>query len=325
VELSRRLTAVTGLPLSSQVTFEQSTARKIAEHLAGHLPEPGTDRSAPRDRTSLRRLYLHAYRTGRFEQGAELLRAAARLRPVFRTPRPPRPALRLATGPSVPAVVCLPPVSAPTGPRTFARLARHLDGLRDLYVLPHPGFQDDEDLPATLDVLLDDHARTLAHQFGDAPVALSGYSAGGWVAHAVATRMEANSVRPAAVVLLDTAPPDVKWDTEEHQRRLGQLARDDRVSALMTEAELSAQAAYTDLLLTWRPADLTAPLLLIRSEGSGAVTLWENARTDITVPGDHFTMMHEHVETTAAAMEQALRTGERVTGPAGFRAPGRRT
>ncbi|MEV5886688.1 type I polyketide synthase [Streptomyces sp. NPDC052020] len=310
VELSRKLTKVTGLPLSPQVTFEQSTARKIAEHLAGHLPEhDGTDRSAPQDRTSLRRLYLRAYRTGRFEQGAGLLRAAAGLRPVFRTPRPPRPAaaLRLATGPSVPAVVCLPSVFAPTGPRTFARLARHVNGLRDLYALPHPGFRDDEALPATLDVLVEDHARTLAHQFGDAPLALSGYSAGGWVAHAVAARMEAIGVRPTAVVLLDTATPDVEWDQEEHQRRLGQLARDDHLGALMTEAELSAQAAYTDLLRTWRPTDLTAPLLLVRSEGAGLTTRWKNARADITVPGDHFSMMHQYVQATAAALDEVLR------------------
>jgi NAD(P)-dependent dehydrogenase (short-subunit alcohol dehydrogenase family) len=324
VELGRRLVRATGLALPTPVVFEHPTAAELAEHLAGELAsgEPPAV-AAPTEPSGLRDLYRHACLTGRLTEGLELLKAAARLRPRFTahdTATEAVPAIvRLAAGPAAPALVCLPSIIAPSGANSFARLAQHLDGLRDLYALPHPGFGDGEPLPATAEALIDLHALALAEHFGGTPVALAGYSAGGWLAHAVAARMEEIGAGPAAVVLLDTLHPGQQVAEESVKRQISRIAASDQAFALMTDAQLTAQGTYIDLLKGWAPGPLTAPVLVLRSaEGIprdvrvddthnlACRPSWGPGHETLDVAGDHQSIMNEDARSTAEALHRRL-------------------
>ncbi|WP_373559100.1 SDR family NAD(P)-dependent oxidoreductase [Streptomyces sp. SA15] len=326
VELRKRLVAATGLTLATPVVFEHPTpaelARRITELMAAQRP----DEAAPRrdgGGSGVRDLYRRACEIGKFTEGIGVLQAAAKLRPVFAGAAEfgrEQELVRLASGPERPALVCLPSMVAPSGPHNFARLALHLHGLHDVYALPLPGFGDDDPLPASSDLVVDLHADAVARELGDSPVALAGYSSGGWLAHAVAARLEARGLTPCGVVLLDTWFP--KDDIPEGQIRsqLQGIAVDDRAFALMTEAQVTAQGAYLDLFDGWRPQAVTAPVLLVRAgermpqaaneevaESHGWSKEWEFDHDTIDAPGDHQTMMNEHAATTAAAVSGWLR------------------
>ncbi len=221
VELSRRLAAASGLTLATQVVFEHPTVTELAAHLdtlaaqvtaAPHPADaasgatPGATAAASGTATTggaaevgVRGLYRQACAQGKFAAGVGVLRAAARLRPVFDTAAafgPPARPVRLATGPAPVALVCLPSMVAPSGPHNFARIALHLHGLRDVFALPHPGFGDGELLPANAELVVEMHADTVARAFPITPVVLAGYSSGGWLAHAIASALEERGGAP---------------------------------------------------------------------------------------------------------------------------------
>ncbi|MER7880981.1 thioesterase domain-containing protein [Streptomyces solisilvae] len=79
--------------------------------------------------------------------------------------------------------------------------------LRAVSAVRHPGFEPGEALPATLDALVTAQAIAVRAAAAEGPLVLLGRSAGGWVAHAVAERLESEGAAPAAVVLVDTYPP----------------------------------------------------------------------------------------------------------------------
>ncbi|MEU9971276.1 polyketide synthase dehydratase domain-containing protein [Streptomyces malaysiensis] len=79
--------------------------------------------------------------------------------------------------------------------------------LRPVSAVRHPGFEPGEALPATLDALVTAQAIAVRAAAAEGPLVLLGRSAGGWVAHAVAERLESEGAAPAAVVLVDTYPP----------------------------------------------------------------------------------------------------------------------
>ncbi|TDC27714.1 SDR family NAD(P)-dependent oxidoreductase [Streptomyces sp. 8K308] len=325
VELRKRLVTATGLMLATPVVFEHPTASDLARHLGELTLRAASaarrEREADRPSFGVRDLYRQACEMGKFAEGVDLLRAAAKLRPVFRASEEfgPIEPVRLATGPAGPALVCLPSMVAPSGPHNFARLALHLHGLRDVHALPHPGFGDDELLPDTSELVIDMHADAIQRAFPDTGVALAGYSSGGWLAHAVAARLEARGASPAAVVLLDTWFPKDRIPEEQIEGQLRGIAVNDQAYALMTEAQVTAQGAYLDLFDGWQPAAVGAPVVLVRAgermpqapseeaAGDGRwTTAWEVEHDTIDAVGNHQTMMNEHAESTARALHQWL-------------------
>ncbi|SNQ49807.1 Polyketide synthase family protein (fragment) [Frankia canadensis] len=346
VELRRRLAAATGLPLGTQAVFEHPTVADLAAHLRSIAADRGDQPDAtpsPRPTTStgavgdaggddgvelaggVRWLYRQACAQGRFAAGVGVLRAAARLRPVFRTAgefgTPPR-LVRLATGPAPFVLVCLPSLVAPSGPHNFARLALHLHGRRDVHALAHPGFGDGELLPASADLVIGMHADAVARAFPGRPAVLAGYSSGGWLAHATAAALEERGVRPAAVALLDTWLPTDQIPEEDIHEELRGIAVNDQAFALMTEAQVTAQGAYLDLFEHWRPRQVEAPVMLVRAArrmprrvvaedvtgpDQAWTTDWEMGHDSFDVAGDHQSMMHEHAETTARDVDRWLR------------------
>ncbi|CAM5297173.1 hypothetical protein SGLAM104S_05349 [Streptomyces glaucescens] len=158
---------------------------------------------------SLGALFRTACDRGRTWDGMALLTIAARLRPVFDTAGASRAALApvtLAPGGAGPRLVCFPALSVLSGPQEYARFGVGLRGLRPVSAVRHPGFAAGETLPATLDALVTAQAAAVRAVAGDGPVVLLGRSAGGWVAQAVAERLEAEGSAPLAVVLVDTYP-----------------------------------------------------------------------------------------------------------------------
>jgi malonyl CoA-acyl carrier protein transacylase/acyl carrier protein len=338
VQLSRRLAAATGLALPPPVVFEHPTASGLARHLCGLIAErpvgpagalagrgttaaDATSSGLARAETSgVRGLYRQACAIGKFNEGVEILRAAAKLRPTvpdaagFGAPAAP---VRLASGPARPVLVCLPSMVAPSGPHNFARLALHLNGLRDVHALSHPGFGPDEPLPATASVVIDMHADTIAAHFAGLPVALAGYSSGGWLAHAVAARLEARGAGVEAVLLLDTWFPGDRIPQEDIEEELRGIAVNDQAFSLMTEAQVTAQGAYLGLFEGWEPTPVAATVALVKAAermpqqpadeaDNPASANWRLDHDTVDVAGNHQTMMNEHAAATASSLHQWL-------------------
>jgi thioesterase domain-containing protein len=225
----------------------------------------------------------------------DLLGDAARFRPALSAAMPEP--VRLAQGPGSPALFCLPTVLATSGPHQFARFAAHFTGERDVWALPLPGYLPGEALPATLDALLDAAALTIRRHAGSSPYALVGYSSGGLLAQAVAARLEDTGHGPAAVAAIDTSPLSRRLLVQllpQLLGRLGELSGTDTADPglVLDDDRLTAMGAYLRLLTDMTPGPVKAPTLLLRA--------------GVDIPGDHFSVIEAHADTTARSIHDWL-------------------
>ncbi|NRN71421.1 Erythronolide synthase [Kibdelosporangium sp. 4NS15] len=333
VELRNRLNEACGLRLPVTVVFERPSAAELAEYVLGELSSAQQAGTKPRTPDGdgpdmLTGLFRSALREGRRDEAFGLLEAVAGLRPEFRSPGdvPRRDPVRLAVrsaGGSPTRLLCVPsPVGMGT-PLQFARFAAHLRDVRDVDVVPIPGFADGEPLPGALDVVVDLIADRIQSAAGDDSCAVVGYSAGGLLAHAAVRRLEERGGKPSAVVLLDTYPAggtgidslftQVLDGAFDRQQRFGQF----------TGHALSAMGRYVRLLGQWQAGPVVARTLFVRPRdlfsadfgeagppGEAWRAHWDGADTVTVVPGDHFTMMAENAGTTAEAVTAWLRSFE---------------
>ncbi|MFJ6462452.1 type I polyketide synthase [Streptomyces sp. NPDC091387] len=344
VELRNRLATMTGLALPATLLFDHPTPRAVAAHLeerfsgtaAETLPAPiaartagatggapegtakpgGADSLSAGDADSLSALFRTACALGRAWDGMALLTIASRFREVFdsaETLGTLPEAVNVASGPARPRLICFPALSALSGPHEYARFGSSLQGLRDVSVLPNPGFLPREALPATLEAFVSAQAAAVLACSGDEPFVLLGRSAGGWVAQAVAEHLERAGVRPFAVVLVDTFPGDSVSGAQDGPAlsamtvaMLGKAAQ----FALAETDRLTAMAGYLDRFSGWEPAELSAPTLFVRAgddlPGIEAAEPWSLPHSEVTVPGDHFSVLEEHARTTALAVHAWL-------------------
>ncbi|MFD8987968.1 thioesterase domain-containing protein [Streptomyces goshikiensis] len=242
-----------------------------------------------------------------------LLTITARLRPVFDRAEAPGAvpaAVPLASGGTGPHLLCFPALSALSGPQEYARLARGLAGLRPVTALPHPGFQRAERLPATMDAFVTAQAAAVLAAADGEPFALLGRSAGGWAAQAVAQRLAAEDAAPVAVVLLDTYPAARADRDEALAPMTADMLRQAARFASHDPDRLTAMAGYFSLYSGWRPERPAAPTLFVRAgeplPGTAPAPAWPLPHTEITVPGDHFTLLEGHARSTARTIHDWL-------------------
>ncbi|MFF3784474.1 SDR family NAD(P)-dependent oxidoreductase [Streptomyces sp. NPDC001933] len=262
---------------------------------------------------SLGALFRTACARGRSWDGMVLLTVAARLRPVFdgtEAPGATREPVLLAAGGTGARLVCSPALSALSGPQEYARLGAGLRGLRPVSAVRHPGFEPREALPATLDAFVTAQVAAVRADSAEGPPVLLGRSAGGWVAHAVAERLESEGAAPAAVVLVDTYPPGHGDRGQALSAMTSDMLRRAAEYASASTDRLTAMAGYFELFSGWKPAPLACPTLYVRARdllpGADPAPDWSLPHAEIIVPGDHFTMLEEHARSTALAIHEWL-------------------
>jgi thioesterase domain-containing protein len=244
-----------------------------------------------------------------------VLMGISKFRPAFDDPstlEKPHKLVRLARSSKEPQsaeLICLPSLIASSGSHQYIRFAKALDGGRDLSAVSVPGFQG-ERLPASLDAVVQMLVQAVSSRVEQVPFALVGYSSGGWLAHALASRL-AQEGRPAdALVLIDTYPAtDGKFAGV--MRSVLSEALDNDAFGFMGDERLLAMAAYMRLFAGWEPQPIPTPTLLVSaSEPMPSLagddrwrSSWALCDETVDVPGSHFTMMEESVDSTAEAID----------------------
>lgn len=334
MELRNGLNAATGLRLPAMAVFDSKNPAELARHvqlrLAADLDSPGTgtgtdgEPTADTDGDTLSDLFRAAVRAGNVTQGFVLLGAVADIRPRFTgsadLPSQPRPVV-LADGPTRPRLICVSTPMAVGGVHQHARLVSHLHGTRHVTALPLPGFAAGESLPDSLDAVTEVIADSVARAAEGEPYVLLGYSSGGLVAHAVASRLEAAGAGPEGIVLLDSFQVRDEAMTVGQESLALNLLEMEPTFGRFGSARLSAMGLYANLLLDFTPGELRAPVLFVQAaesfitgpgeepagESDGDRWLaapWNDTQILRSAPGNHFSLVQEDAETTARIVDE---------------------
>jgi thioesterase domain-containing protein len=308
--------------MAQNAVFQHNTSLALVDHLTTLLDttEPAP---VPAQPSGVEQLYRQAMALGRNDLAMDLLGVASQLRPTFTAATDevtiPEP-VHLVPRTARPTLVCFPSFVATVGQFHYARLAKWFQDEYGVTALLNPGYGPDEPVPADLDALVDAHLRAIAtHLDGDQRIVLLGHSAGGLIAHAVATGLDRAGRRPDGLVLLD--PP---WPGEVGDGELAALAREFLVRQEgepqdgSFSAWLTTLGAYLRAIDGWTPQPHTVRTLVLRATGelpSGADPTgadlrlradWRLPHDLIDVPGDHFSLVEAHAETTAQAVRAWL-------------------
>jgi pimaricinolide synthase PimS1 len=340
VELRTRLNGITGLQMSMRVILDHPTVAALVVHiepqLTGLLKELPAEESLADDSGSDRLSHEHvvadggpvgtftlmleqANQRGTADQFMELLASASRFRPAFDVSAAGGVSSRMATlaqGDGQIELICVPSVLATSGPHQYVRFARTFTGRRTVSALTVPGFREAERVPADLDAAIEALALGVEERAGDGPVALVGYSSGGWLAHAMASRLERGGRAVEALVLIDTFPPFRGHSLGALGTILDRLFENMRGDGAdsIGDDRLTAMGAYMRLLSEWEPERIEARTLLVQAgelparpaRDSDSLPRWEIPLEIVETLGDHFTMVEEHAESTAEAVDDWL-------------------
>jgi acyl transferase domain-containing protein len=328
VELRSRLTGMTKLRIPTSVILDRPTPAALVAYIDAQLAfSPGDDgdegsRIEKRDRPGLPMEHAHAGTLfpmlleardrGTAGEFMELLMTASKFRPTFDLASAHDVDLqlvRLADGPGDVELICLPTVVAISGPHQYVRFARGFHDSRPVSAVTVPGFLADERLPASREATVEALVAALERRRTDRPYVLVGYSSGGWLAHALACRLEGASTVPVGLVLIDTFPAVGGTSVELLQAALGETL-DNGIYGSISDERLTAMGAYLRLFSDWRAAKIGTPTLLVRASepmssqahGGEWKTTWDVSDLTVEAPGNHITMIEEGADTTAQAV-----------------------
>jgi acyl transferase domain-containing protein len=321
MDLRNRLQNITGLVLPVSVVFDYVTAADLGGFL-------GTELEAAQDNVvstvaagpdSISEVFRQAGEAGRNEDGMKFLLAAANLRPTYRglndLPKPLKP-VRMARADSGAHLVCIPPLVATSGVQQYARFAAAFQDRHTVSAIPVPGFIRGESLPADRESMIGVLVETVVQYTTEIPFVLVGVSTGGMLAHAVAAVLEDYNVFPTGVVLLDSYLIDSSFVTGSQSELSSGLQARGTTHGALDSTSLSAMAWCCDLMSEWKPAEISTPELLVRATepiserqaGTDWQARWDTPVDMVDVPGNHFSIIEQHVPTTADAVSGWLST-----------------
>jgi rifamycin polyketide synthase module 1/2/3 len=218
------------------------------------------------------------------------------------------------------ALVYFPDYLAPFH-RVPTGLAEQFDGERDLYLLEHPGFGDRRAVPDSMETLARAHADTVRELSRGGPVVLVGYCAGGVIAHEVARRLATSGEPLAGVVLVDShAGVLQRGDARALALMAAGAALPEDVVAEFDDSLLIAGGGYARVLEGWHPepdpGSPPVPTLLLRGRPTAEMRrtdpdgdwppYWPLPHDTADVPGDHYSVVHQDADSTAAAIRAWL-------------------
>jgi thioesterase domain-containing protein/acyl carrier protein len=308
VEFRNHLTKITGLRLPATLIFDYPTPASLVDQLREQL---SADRVASPSQYTLASLYETMSANGQVFAATQMLIAASWSLPTFAIGDSPAHAIRpvaLATGPIRPKLVCVPAVAPAATPHEYDGLGRKLDGSLDTAVIPYPGFGAGQAVPDDRATLIAMHARTVVEHISGEPYVLLGRSMGGAVAHALTSELERLGNGPLGLVMIDTY--QVEGDNRIEDWLLGLPARTAMADGPAEDALLIAMAAYMRIFANWTPSPIATPTLFLRAlspvpEMNDVVDWhagWQLPHELVDIAGDHFTVLTEHSDSTAAAV-----------------------
>ncbi len=334
VEFRNHLAAATGLPVPMLALTNNPTPAGIARYLVTELNASGDgegDRGAVSQSpaagstTEYTALLGQACEEEKLPELMEVLTAASNFRQKFdgvtsvgELPR----SICLGEGSNSPSLVLFSSVGPMSGPHEYVKFARAFEESRDVFALPLPGFLAGESLPDSVEALAEVQAEAVSRLELDSGYVLMGHSSGGWVANAVAGRLEAAGAEPEAVVLLDTFLPQSAIVRQLLPSMLESVNEAGGDEAATDDARLTALGGYNKIFASWSPSQLVAPTLMVRAaegaESEGDEPSWGPAYREIEVPGNHFTIVNEQAVTTALAIQDAIEMSAALTNTEGF-------